>query len=261
MTEPGVSSQGADDRGTPDVAQRDDSAASNQTAASTAEGTGETVGEAKWAALRELERRFPGLESSSVRFAVLSEGERGILGVGYAPARVVAEVTPRPARADAGGGAEPGTPAARLRELLERICTGLSAPASVVVSETESALVARLSGRDVGLLIGKRGQTIDAIQQLANALLWRESETRKEIVVDAAGYRRRRETSLARSAEQAAHEAVASGAPVVLEPMTAAERKIVHLHLQGRADVTTASEGSEPNRRVVVSPAAQERGA
>ena len=261
MTEPGVSSQGADDREAPDVAQRENSAASTQAAASTAEGIGETVGEAKWAALRELERRFPGLESSSVRFAVLSEGQRGILGVGYAPARVVAEVAGGRAEGDEGGRPEPGTPPARLRELLERICTGLSAPASVVVSETDSALVARLSGPDVGLLIGRRGQTIDAIQQLATALVWREGEPRKEIVVDAAGYRRRRETSLVRAAEQAAHEAVATGAPIALEPMTAAERKIVHLHLQGRADVTTASEGNDPNRRVVVSPAGQEQGA
>ena len=89
MTEPGVSSQGADDREAPDVAQRENSAASTQAAAATAEGIGETVGEAKWGALRELERLQPGLDKSAVRFQVISEGKRGLLGVGYAPARVL----------------------------------------------------------------------------------------------------------------------------------------------------------------------------
>ena len=220
------------------------------------EGTGETVGEAKWAALRELERRFPGIDKAAVRFAVLSEGERGILGVGYAPARVVAALADRPSTPSEAE-ETPGSPAARLRELLEQVCAGLSVRASVSVAEDAAALVARLSGPDLGVLIGKRGQTIDAIQYLANALLWEEGEERKDVVVDAAGYRRRRQTSLERAAERAAREALRNEAPVRLEPMTAAERKIVHLYLHGRADVTTESEGAEPNRHVVVSPSAE----
>jgi spoIIIJ-associated protein len=220
-----------------------------------AEGTGETVGEAKWAALRVLERRFPGLEKASVRFQVLSEGERGLLGVGYSPARVVAEVSgplPEPHRPATG----PGGPAAeRLRELLEEVCAGLALDASVSVSETDSALVARFVGPDVGLLIGRRGQTIDAIQYLASAVLAREGEPRKEVVIDAAGYRGRRRAALERIAERAARDALHAGTAVALEPMAASERKIVHLYLQERGGVTTASEGSEPNRRVVVAPA------
>jgi spoIIIJ-associated protein len=219
-----------------------------------AEGTGETVGEAKWAALRELERRFPGLDKAAVRFDVVSEGERGLLGVGYAPARVIATLAgpapPSPARA----AEEPGSPAAQLRELLERICAALGVGANVSIAEAETGLVARLTGPDLGLVIGKRGQTIDAIQYLANVVLWREDEPRREVVVDAAGYRRRRETTLQRTAERAAREALQMGAPVLLEPMTASERKIVHLYLQARPGIATASEGEEPNRRVVVSP-------
>jgi spoIIIJ-associated protein len=218
------------------------------------EAEGETVGEAKWSALRELERRFPGLDKSTVRFAVLSEGERGLLGVGYTPARVIASVesvTPAPAAEE-----EPGSPAARLRELVERIAGALGAPVAVSIREDEEVLAATLTGPDLGLIIGKHGQTIDAIQYLANAIVWRGHEDRKSVVVDAAGYRDRRKASLEQLAERAAGEARASGQPISLEPMTAVERKIVHLHLQEREDVETTSEGTEPTRCVVVKPVA-----
>jgi len=225
-----------------------------------AEGTGETVGEAKWAALRELERRFPGIDKENIRFAVLSEGERGLLGVGYAPARVVAELTEAPPPSEivpaaAATDEPPGSPAARLRELVELVCAALSLSASVSISEEEGTLTAQISGRDLGLLIGKHGQTIDAVQYLANAILWREAEERREVVVDAAGYRQRRQASLERAADHAARNAVRTGGPVPLEAMTPVERKIVHLYLEPRTDVATSSEGNEPHRHVVVSPA------
>jgi spoIIIJ-associated protein len=217
------------------------------------EAEGETVGEAKWSALRELERRFPGIDKASVRFAVLSEGERGLLGVGYAPARVLASVSGVASRVATE---EPGSPAARLRELVERIAATLGCPVAVSIHEDDESLVATLSGPDLGLVIGKHGQTIDAIQYLANAILWRGQEDRKSVVVDAAGYRERRRASLEQLADRAAGEARASGQAVALEPMTAVERKIIHLHLQEREDVETTSEGSEPNRYVVISPVA-----
>jgi len=218
------------------------------------EAEGETVGEAKWSALRELERRFPGIDKASVRFAVLSEGERGLLGVGYAPARVIASVSSLAAATPAEE--EPGSPAARLRELVERIAASLGAPVAVSIKEDEESLVATLSGPDLGLVIGKHGQTIDAIQYLANAIVWRGLEDRKSVIVDAAGYRDRRRASLEQLADRAAGEARASGREVSLEPMTAVERKIIHLHLQERGEVETTSEGTEPNRYVVVRPIA-----
>jgi spoIIIJ-associated protein len=218
------------------------------------EAEGETVGEAKWSALRELERRFPGLDKSSVRFAVISEGERGLLGVGFTPARVIASVSSAVAAPVAGE--EPGSPAARLRELIERIATALGSPVAVTIREDEETMLATLTGPDLGLVIGKHGQTIDAIQYLANAIVWRGLEERKAVVVDAAGYRDRRRASLEQLADRAAGEARASGQAVALEPMTAIERKIVHLHLQEREDVETMSEGTEPNRCVVVKPVA-----
>jgi spoIIIJ-associated protein len=222
------------------------------------EAEGETVGEAKWAALRELERRFPGLDKASVRFTVVSEGERGLLGVGRVPARVVARAAEPPPSAPPAS-EEAGTPAAKLRELLERVCTSLGAPCRIEIAEDETTLRAALTGPDLGLVIGKRGHTIDAIQYLANAVVWRgRDEERKEVVVDAAGYRERRRSALEGLADRAASDALQSRGPVPLEAMTAVERKIVHVHLAERTDVVTSSEGTEPTRHVVVAPAPRE---
>jgi spoIIIJ-associated protein len=217
------------------------------------EATGETVGEAKWSALRQLERRFPGIDKSAVSFAVLSEGERGLLGVGYAPARVIAKAGAVPPPAEAGD-EEPDSPAARLRELLDRVCTALGAPVRIEIHDEEEQLTATLTGPDLGLVIGKRGQTIDAIQYLATAIVFRGMDERKSIVVDAAGYRDRRRATLEQQADRAASDAVAAGEAVALDPMSAVERKIVHLHLEEREDVETASDGNEPHRFVVVRP-------
>jgi len=224
------------------------------TAPLSVEAEGETVGEAKWSALRELERRFPGLDKGSVRFAVVSEGERGLLGVGYAPAKVIASVS-NPVATEVAE-EEPGSPAALLRELVERIARGLGAPVAVSIREDDESLVATLTGPDLGLVIGKHGQTIDAIQYLANATVWRGQEDRKSVVVDAAGYRDRRRASLEQLADRAAGEARASRKDVSLEPMSPVERKIVHVYLQEREDVETTSEGTEPNRYIVVKPVA-----
>ena len=190
-----------------------------------------------------------------MQFRILSEGERGLLGVGFAPARVIASLPEPPAAAAAPAAEEEGSAAAVLRELLERVTAALGAPVLVAIREDAESLVATLSGPDLGLVIGKRGQTIDAIQALANAIVRQGGEGGKDVIVDAAGYRDRRRVALEREADRAASEAVREGTPVALEPMTAVERKIVHLHLHGREDVETESEGTEPHRHVVVRPA------
>ena len=215
------------------------------------EATGETVGEAKWQALRELEKLSPGLDKSGVRFQVVSEGERGLLGVGYTPARVVA--TASRATASTRAAESEGEVAAALRDLLERIADGLALGCSVHVVERDDALSATFVSGNLGLVIGRRGQTIDAIQHLAQAVVARvDPERPREVVVDAAGYRRRREATLAALALRSADEARATRRPVELEPMSAAERKIVHLRLKDVEGVETTSEGAEPNRFVVV---------
>jgi spoIIIJ-associated protein len=223
----------------------------------TTEATGETVGEAKWAALRELERRHPGLDKAAVRFEVVAEGERGILGVGYEPARVLAHLPSDAAKAAASHAAESDEPdqVGDARGLVSRIVTTLGVAADVEAREDPEAIVVTCSGPDVGLLIGRHGQTIDAIQYLLNAVGWRAyGEERKEVVVDAAGYRARRKATLEALALRVAERVQASGESEELEPMTAVERKVVHLRLKDVGGVGTTSEGTEPNRYVVVVP-------
>jgi spoIIIJ-associated protein len=216
------------------------------------ESEGETVGEAKWAALRELEKLHPALDKSTVRFQVVTEGERGILGVGYTPARVVATVEANGEQPSAPEYDE-SEPAALVRDLITRTTSALGISCRVEIFEHDGGLVATCSGRDLGLLIGRHGQTIDAIQYLCNAILARQGAG-VSVVVDAAGYRARRETTLSSLATSAAEQSLRTGERVELEPMTAVERKIVHVSLQDFAGVETTSEGTEPNRFVVVFP-------
>lgn len=218
------------------------------------EGAGETVGEAKWAALRQLEQRRPGLDKSAVRFQVVTEGERGLLGVGFEPARVVASVArdvPVPAEPfDVSG------PSGHVRSLVERITRELGVSCSVGVVEREDEILVTCDGPDLGLLIGKHGQTIDAVQYLVNAICLRaHPDDRRGVVVDAAGYRSRRRATLEAHALRTADRVLGSGQAEELEPMTAVERKIVHLCLKEVEGVETTSEGTEPNRYVVVLPA------
>ena len=142
-----------------------------------------------------------------------------------------------------------------MREILERITGGLSLRCRIEIVEEDESLVATLSGSNLGLLIGKHGQTIDAIQYLVNAIVWRAwPEDRKEVTIDAAGYRERRRGALESLAVRSAEEALASHSPVALEPMTAVERKIVHVVLKEFDGVETSSDGTEPNRAVVITP-------
>jgi spoIIIJ-associated protein len=216
------------------------------------EATGETVGEAKWHALRELELRYPGIDRSAVQFQVVTEGERGLLGVGTSPARVIATVDPDAAAAPPVAGE--GT-SATVFEVVDRISRALGVHCRVDVVEDEDTVTATCSGAELGLLIGKHGQTIDAIQYLVNAIVHREAgEGRKEVVVDAAGYRERRLGALEAVALRAARRALDEERAVELEPMSAVERKAVHLRLKDYPGVETTSEGAEPHRYVVVAP-------
>jgi spoIIIJ-associated protein len=213
------------------------------------ETTGETVGEAKWQALRELERLLPGIDKAQVRFQVISEGKRGLLGVGYTPARVIARV-----ENGARSVAEVGEEAAEAHALVTRITESLGLRCRVDVTEDDETITVTCSGGELGVLIGRHGQTIDAVQYLLNAIGYRRWSTRRNVVVDASGYRARREATLGSMAMRIAERAIATGEPVRLEPMTATERKIVHLRLEHHDGVETSSEGTEPNRCVVVTP-------
>ena len=150
--------------------------------------------------------------------------------------------------------AENSVASARVHELLERIVDAVGVDATVHVEEDAEEVRAQLEGDDLGLLIGRHGQMIDAIQHIAYRIACRGATIRKRVVVDAAGYRERRAVALRAAADQAAEAAVHDRRPVTLEAMTALERKVVHEHLKTRHDVETSSEGEEPDRRLVVAP-------
>jgi spoIIIJ-associated protein len=210
-----------------------------------AEASAPSVGEAKWAVMKELEPRFPGITSDCVEFQVLADGDDG-------PARAAGRV-------DGGAWEEiattmPADSAERLRDLVTRVIHALGLKATVEVAEAAEELRADVDGDDLGLLIGKHGATIDALQHLAARIVLREGARDKQVVIDAAGYRTRREEALQRAADRAVSEALEYGRAVELEPMRALERKVVHGYLSDRTDVATHSEGDEPDRRLVVTP-------
>jgi spoIIIJ-associated protein len=216
------------------------------------EATGETVGEAKWKALRDLERLAPGMDKSTVRYQVVTEGERGLLGVGYTPARVIASVDAPPDAQQEPAPADESDAATHVRRLVAHVVEAIGVGAHLGVRETDDEIVVTCTGGDLGLLIGKHGQTIDALQYVANAALYRSGAS-KSVTVDAAGYRDRRRATLEGIALRAAERA-RQGERVALEPMTPIERKVVHERLKEHPGVQTASEGTEPHRYVVVLP-------
>jgi spoIIIJ-associated protein len=148
----------------------------------------------------------------------------------------------------------PSTPAERVQVTLEKIVAALGLEATVAVEEDEDSISANLEGDELGLAIGRHGQTIDAIQHLTYRIAFQDDEARKRVEVDAAGYRDRRAAVLEEEADRAADEAIRAGQPVELDAMNAVERRVVHEYLRERGDVETYSEGREPDRRLVVAP-------
>jgi spoIIIJ-associated protein len=147
-----------------------------------------------------------------------------------------------------------GQAAEALRELLEHVVDALGLDAAIEITEGDEALVGTLEGDDLGLFIGRHGQTIDAVQHLAQRIVNRDQAGPRRVVVDCAGYRDRRAEILHRHADQAAEEAVRFSRPVALDAMNAGERRVVHEYLRERGDVETYSEGTEPERHLVVAP-------
>jgi spoIIIJ-associated protein len=149
-----------------------------------------------------------------------------------------------------------GTDAAagRVREMLERIANAAGVDATVEVHDADDGLHAEFVGEDLGVLIGRHGETIDAIQHLAYRIAGHGGADRVSVLVDAAGYRERRATTLRATADQAAQQAISGRRAVSLDAMSALERKVIHEHLKSRHDVETYSEGQEPSRYLVVAP-------
>ncbi len=240
------------------------------------EKSAKTEDEALAAALAEL-----GLERDDVSVEIVERAKSGFLGIGASPAVIrveyevpdepevkaapVAEPTPaKPAEpkksaaeVKSAAPAEPkyteGVKAAAesfLRGLLER----MGIQAEITISDREGGgLLVELSGPGMGAVIGRRGETLDAIQHLTNYAVNRGSEKRCHISVDAESYRAKREESLVRLAEKMAAKVVKYKRSMALEPMNSYERHVIHTALQNYEGVSTSSTGTEPNRRVVVS--------
>ncbi|MGH2926194.1 MAG: RNA-binding cell elongation regulator Jag/EloR [Solirubrobacterales bacterium] len=145
-------------------------------------------------------------------------------------------------------------PVDRVRAILERVVDELHLDATIEIDEAEEEIVGRIEGEDVGLLIGRRGQTIDAVQLLCYRAAFRGRQDRKRVVVDASGYRERRREAIERQADRAADRALKAAKEIELEPMTPSERRVVHQHLKERGGIETFSEGQEPERCVIVAP-------
>ncbi len=153
----------------------------------------------------------------------------------------------------------PQEPAERVQELVEGVLDELDLDGEVEIDEDDDRIAVSVEGEDdYGLLIGKRGQTIDALQLLCYQAAFRGLRERKRVVVDAAGYRERRRETLEGRADRAAEQALSSNNVIEMDPMSAQERRVVHERLKERAGVETYSEGDEPNRCVIVAPLVSE---
>jgi spoIIIJ-associated protein len=145
-------------------------------------------------------------------------------------------------------------PPEALEEMLEEVMDSLGLDAEIVVDQQDGVLTGRIDGEDVGLFIGRHGQTIDAVQHLAQRIVFPDGPSSTRVVIDANGYRARRADALRGEADEAADEAISAGTPVSLAPLPPFERRIVHEYLRERGDVETHSEGNEPERYLVISP-------
>jgi len=145
-------------------------------------------------------------------------------------------------------------PGPAVQELLERVVAALGLVATVEITDDGDTCTGTVHGEELGLFIGRHGQTIDAVQHLAQRVSGARAEHGRRVVVDAEGYRERREEILRRQADRAVEDALRNGRPAPLDVMTASERRLVHEYLRDNAEVQTYSEGDEPERHLVVAP-------
>lgn len=199
------------------------------------EARGRTVAEASASALAQL-----GLPAAKAAVEVVDPGTKGFLGLGGREAVVRA----RPNLA----------PTELVETVLRQILAAGGFAASVSAQATEEGITAEVTGEHLGELIGRHGRTLDALQYLVNVICSRSPSGLGPVTVDVGGYRRRREAAVRGQAYRAAEAVRRTGKSVSLEPMAAHDRRVAHLALQDLGDLTTASTGEEPYRRVVVSP-------
>lgn len=219
----------------------------------TLEKSGRTEAEALAAALEEL-----GLDRDDVSYEIVERAKSGFLGIGASPAviRVSYEVEDEPIviAVPEVEETDENDEYAAIRSFLKGLLERMGVKAEMEISPRENGGVnVNLSGSGMGAIIGRRGETLDAIQHLTNYVVNRGSDKHMHISVDAECYRSKREESLIRLAEKMAEKAIKYKRSMALEPMNSYERHVIHTALQNYKGVTTGSTGVEPNRRVVVS--------
>ena len=228
----------------------------------TLEKSGRTEDDAINAALREL-----GMDRDDVSVEIVERAKSGFLGIGASPAVVrvsyeapdeVSEEVPAVEETPAAPAAEEVidecSEYADIRRFLTGLLERMGVKANIEISARDNGGInVNLTGNGMGAIIGRRGETLDAIQHLTNYVINRGSDKHTHISVDAEAYRSKREESLTKLAEKMAEKAIKYKRSMALEPMNSYERHVIHSALQNYEGVTTSSTGVEPNRRVVVS--------
>lgn len=198
--------------------------------------TAKTIDDAVEKALQELQ-----VPRERVQIRVLEEPSKGLFGlIGTRDAKVEVEFHYDPI--------EEG------KKFLTEVLANMKVDARIETRQHEEGILFDILGSNLGMIIGRRGQTLDALQYLVNVVANRHADKHARIILDAESYRLRRKETLEQLADRIAKKAVQTNRNVRLEPMSAAERKVIHAFLQKRPDVITFSEGEEPHRYLVVAP-------
>jgi len=200
------------------------------------EKTGKTIDEAVEKALTELR-----VSRDEVEVEILEQPSKGLFGfLGSKPGKVKVSVIENPSL--------------KANDLLEKVLDVMDLEVEIDVKQDEHGIFISMQGPDLGILIGRRGETLDALQYLVNLSSNKDQEHKQRIILDVEGYRKRREETLRGLAIKLAEKAKQKGRNVVLEPMNSQERRIIHTTLQSRNDIYTFSEGEDPYRKIVISP-------
>lgn len=201
------------------------------------EYTGKTVNDAITNAIIELETT-----SDKIDYDVISEGSKGVFGIGSKPAKIKVWFKEEPSKSTEEV----------VNEFLGKVFSAMDIQAQISVSVNGDNVNIELTGNDMGILIGKRGQTLDSLQYLVNLVVNRYSDSYMRVKIDTENYRERRKATLENLARNIAFKVKRTKRSVSLEPMNPFERRIIHSALQNDRYVTTKSEGDEPYRHVVV---------
>ena len=199
------------------------------------EKTAKSVNDAKELALKEL-----GIDEQDAEIEVVDEGSKGFLGIGSKSAKVIVSAK--------------DTNSVVAKSFLSQVFDAMDMDVDIKAETGDESLNVEISGEHMGIVIGKRGDTLDALQYLTSLVVNRESEDRIRVILDTENYREKRQAALISLSNRLSEKVYKSGKKYTLEPMNPYERRIIHSNLQASDKVTTFSIGEEPYRKVVIAP-------